>query len=163
MQRIQDSFGVGPWSLIFTIYKSWEKRELGNDFERGFHASIGMGKFNCERDYGIIKSSTKSFAQFEYEPKAMYVLKSVVQRCKERGIKVHVFVNPIHKRLYDILRSYGHEQKWEEIRKEVAQFAGKLYELEDADKYISNDEYYCDSSHYNAKIGNILKAQILSN
>lgn len=162
LMAVRDSLSIGGLSSFATIKDSILNKNKNTQYFQGFDTERGNSTFNKEAVKLQLKSYPETYRNFQYEPRAIEILKKIIYSAKNKGAKIYVFVNPIHKQAYDLLCSYGHEENWKEIKREVAKIAGKLYELQDSEKYISNNLYYCDLSRYNIKLGEILKTQILA-
>jgi hypothetical protein len=101
------------------------------------------------------KFSDKYFADFE----------KIVNLCRERNIKLIVFISPSHAIQWESIRATGEFKTWENWKRKVVQvtpvwdFSG--YNSVTTEKLADVMENYADSSHYTAPVGNLVLNRIL--
>lgn len=151
-------------NTIWGIMKgSFRHRKDSPTFIRGWDVRRGSAERNIKEYTYVLQSYRKTYSQFRYDLKSMEYIERIVSKAKKLNVRLHIFFNPMERELYNLLCSYGHEEQFKKIKKQVWIIAGIVHELEHIEKYNTRKDLFYDASHYNAKLGEIMKAQILSN
>ncbi|MEB3342006.1 hypothetical protein [Okeania sp.] len=93
-------------------------------------------------------------------------MKKIVDFCKQKQIKLIVFISPSHATQWEIIKNAGHWSSFEEWKREVVKitpvfdFSG--YNTITTEPIHNNMENYTENSHYTPKVGNLILNRILS-
>ncbi|MFM2063621.1 MAG: hypothetical protein RLZZ507_3292 [Cyanobacteriota bacterium] len=103
--------------------------------------------------------------QYKFSDKYFDDFQKIVNLCREKNIKLIIFISPSHAIQWESIRATGEWETFEKWKRKVVQvtpvwdFSG--YNSITTEKLNDVMENYADSSHYTAPVGNLILNRIL--
>ena len=107
--------------------------------------------YECESHFNRDDVS-QSISDYDNMPDTLKVISEIKQLCDENGIKLILFINPIHE--LEFIQSVEHSDFFiflEELAK-IAPF----YNFSGINQITEDDRNYVDYTHYNAQVGDLI-------
>lgn len=134
--------------------------------ENGF---LPHRKLNDRQTKGRFKNAINVYFKFhhkyQFSDRYFENFQKIVNLCREKNIKLTVFISPSHAIQWESIRATGEFKTWENWKRKVVQvtpvwdFSG--YNSVTTEKLADVMENYADSSHYTAPVGNLVLNRIL--
>lgn len=134
-----------------------DKEEL---FIRGWDRLRGSQEINRVEYQHELNSYKQTYNNYSYSPDSMRYLKEIFEEAKLHDVKLYLFFNPVSIDMHKLLISYGHKSELEKIKNEVADIVGIVYDFNFENPYLTKENLFYDSSHYNMKFGELIKRAI---
>jgi hypothetical protein len=157
--KIQDSMGIIK-DVPVTIKNSRNDKEyyflLGQDIKRGHSDEVDPDSY-----YSTIEQYTNTYKKFSYSPDAMKCLRDIVSEANDNDVELVLFINPASVDLQLLQHIYGRQEKFFNIKKEIASFH-PVYDFCWINQYDTNrTKYYYDASHFRSPYGDLCRAAML--
>lgn len=103
--------------------------------------------------------------RFKLSKKYMDDLRSIVQTCNQRGIKLVLFISPSHATQWEVIQATGDWAAFEQWKRELTQIAPVWdfsgYNSITTEPISNRMQYYVDSSHYHRQTGDRVLNRLL--
>ena len=144
-----------------TVEASRTQRDRPPLHQRGWFRDHGaVSEVQQDIYYDVFNATnlhTRYYKDFRYAPEAMESLAGILEDAREAGVEIRLFFNPMQVDERTVVWLNGHEEKWNEIKAEVA----NLHEVYDFDflndQTLSIRQNYFDFVHYNRNFGDRVK------
>ncbi len=160
IQALQASQNTISLSKKFPEYRSFTPEGQLN--LRQIDRDRSATNYRFERSTSIYFNT---FPEFILSKKYLNYLQKIVDLCREKDIKLHIFISPAHAARLQIIEQAGHWQTYEQMKREIVNitpvwdFSG--YNSITTEKIYNDMENYIDESHYHKQVGDLVINRIL--
>ncbi len=162
IEALKENFQVSNL-LLDTIKESFKYNDRRGTFDRGWRTVKGSNShLNTNEYYETLNSYSRRYGTWEYEEKAVYTFKRIIDTARENNVDVYVFFNPISVDMLVFIDVWGLHDDLRKIKQKVVNVCDIVYDF----NYINESttdriDLFYDASHCNVNFGEIIKRDIL--
>ncbi|MBP6951712.1 MAG: hypothetical protein KBC28_05825 [Alphaproteobacteria bacterium] len=168
------SYGIQSFlNALFNTEKMFEafkthfidkKKILGNEgwTYEGFFRTGTRSKNETQQ---MLRSYEKGFLKTKINLKMLDILEEIIQRCQTKGVKLYIYISPLHPEIKAIYKQSHNASYFDPWREKIYQICSnsniQFYDFSDFlrdSPPLSNgsNEFWLDHSHFSPKVGTII-------
>lgn len=180
---LQNAIGSDATVQSWSIMRRMLEREASPLAERGFAPKFVPNGLS-QRDLFALRirqfiNDPETFGRFRYSQQQLAIFRDIVRRCRSRGIKLTVFIPPVHALHLEMIRSLGLWRNFESWKSDLTRilaqeamsepiplwdftgYEGRVAEdVPRAGDHTTRMKWYYESSHFTPALGKLVLRSI---